>query len=435
VILHLELEVRTQKAPLRPSFTSITLADLAGSECLGNTKTRGKNSREGGIINKSLLSLSTVIFKLSRKEDFIGYRESKLTRILQPVLTGNCITSVICTVNPLKPSLPESINTLKFGTCAGVVKKKIEPREERDRLETKMSKEALQEVENLYARLDQLNESLFDRDQEIERLRCETEDLTSQLKLLETHKQLTEKDFERKASECEKLQDENQKLAVIMEDLENHILAQKEQEFRFMFEQQAILIRNLEEELDKAKKDKENLRATAEVGKAKELIPCMRRPFGHSSNANADKPETLAQSSSAKDLNASLNQDFFLKKNPEHIYDKLKTETELYKEKARAAQKESIKLEKINHSLRLEIEGLKKQLQEADMFAELPRARKRIELVHAFDRNGDKIHKKVVSSPTKEELKQKNVHLKKRLGFFEVKLEQSQQREDFCRLR
>lgn len=80
----IDLEIRIHRSPLpiRTLATSITLADLAGSECLDKTKTKGKNTREGGMINKSLLALSGVISKLSRKEEFVGYRESKLTRIL-----------------------------------------------------------------------------------------------------------------------------------------------------------------------------------------------------------------------------------------------------------------------------------------------------------------------------------------------------------------
>lgn len=445
MIFHLDLEVRSQKAPLRPSFSSITLADLAGSECLANSKTKGKNTREGGMINKSLLSLSTVIAKLSRKEDFVGFRESKLTRILQPMLTGNCITSIICTVNPLKHSLQESINTLKFGTCAGVVKKKIESREERDRLDSKLSKEALLELESASERMEQLIETVYERGQEIERLRAETEDLRSQMQLLETHKHLTETDCTRKASEYTRLLDENQKLVQMIEGMENRIIREKEKEFRFMFEQQTMLIRNLEDELEELKKDKQNSRAIAGAAHAKELIPCMRKPFGHLSNANSEPPEGLAQSSSAKDLNSSLFQELLPKNNQQIIYEKLKTEAEVYKEKVREAQKETLRLDKINHTLRLEIEDLRKQIKEADVFAELPRARKivepvstfeqRIEPIPAFDRNGDKIEKKVVTSPTKEEMKRWNFQLKKRIGFYQARLDESQKREDFCRLR
>lgn len=44
----------------------------------------------------------------------IPFRDSKLTRILQPSLSGNAKVAVICTVSPVATSMEESINTLKF---------------------------------------------------------------------------------------------------------------------------------------------------------------------------------------------------------------------------------------------------------------------------------------------------------------------------------
>lgn len=397
------------------------------------------------MINKSLLSLSTVISKLSRKEDFVGFRESKLTRILQPMLTGNCITSIVCTVNPLKPSLQESINTLKFGTCAGVVKKKLEYREERDKLDTKISKEALQELENASERMEQLIETIYEHGQEIERLRSENEDLKSQMKLLETHKQLTENDCSRKNNDCAKVQEENQKLVQMIEDMENRIIREKEQEFRSMFEKQTMLIRNLEDELEDLKKKKQNARAVAAVSQPNDLAPLTRKPFGHLTNANSEAPEGPAQTSSSKDLNSSLAQELLPKSNQQIIYEKLKTDVEDYKESIREAQKETLRLDKVNQTLRVEIEGLRKQVQEADMFAGLPRARKAIDMATTFEQRmealpgfssrGVKVEKKVVSSPTREETKLINIRMKKELGLFQGKLIESQKREDFCRPR
>lgn len=78
----------------------MNLVDLAGSERANATHGKTENrAREGAHINKSLLSLSQVINKLSEnQEQYINYRDSKLTRILQPSLGGNSLTAVICTV-------------------------------------------------------------------------------------------------------------------------------------------------------------------------------------------------------------------------------------------------------------------------------------------------------------------------------------------------
>lgn len=74
---------------------------MAGSERADATGATGSRLKEGSHINKSLLTLSMVINKLSDDPDqHINYRDSKLTRILQPSLGGNALTAIICTITP-----------------------------------------------------------------------------------------------------------------------------------------------------------------------------------------------------------------------------------------------------------------------------------------------------------------------------------------------
>ena len=54
----------------------------------------------GGKINQSLLSLSRVIHALSTPGSHVNFRDSKLTRILQPSLSGNAKMAIICCVTP-----------------------------------------------------------------------------------------------------------------------------------------------------------------------------------------------------------------------------------------------------------------------------------------------------------------------------------------------
>ena len=60
------------------------LVDLAGSERSGKTGATGTRLDEANAINKSLTVLGQVILSLTdkKKQAFVPYRDSKLTRIL-----------------------------------------------------------------------------------------------------------------------------------------------------------------------------------------------------------------------------------------------------------------------------------------------------------------------------------------------------------------
>lgn len=102
--------------------SSIYMVDLAGSESISKTNASGVQKKESENINKSLLALTTVIRSISEKHNYINYRNSKLTRILQPCLCGESKTVVICTVKQTEDCLSESVNTLKFGVCANTIR-------------------------------------------------------------------------------------------------------------------------------------------------------------------------------------------------------------------------------------------------------------------------------------------------------------------------
>ncbi|KAM0332256.1 hypothetical protein ACHAQA_002532 [Verticillium albo-atrum] len=114
--------------------STLSLIDLAGSEKAAESKER---RTEGSHINKSLLTLGTVISKLSDSKDKEGkaadkdgkhlpYRDSKLTRLLQGALSGNSLVSILCTIQigsagtaaTSNSHTAETINTLKFASRA-----------------------------------------------------------------------------------------------------------------------------------------------------------------------------------------------------------------------------------------------------------------------------------------------------------------------------
>lgn len=95
-------------------LSQLNLIDLAGSES-SKAETTGMRRKEGSYINKSLLTLGTVISKLTDgRATHIPYRDSKLTRLLQSSLSGHGRVSLICTVTPSTSNSEETHNTLKF---------------------------------------------------------------------------------------------------------------------------------------------------------------------------------------------------------------------------------------------------------------------------------------------------------------------------------
>ncbi|GLJ25893.1 hypothetical protein SUGI_0496310 [Cryptomeria japonica] len=116
-----ELESDTISSP-SCLVASLNFVDLAGSERASQAFSAGTRLKEGCHINRSLLTLGTVIRKLSgsnkMKNGHIPYRDSKLTRILQHALGGNAKTAIICTMSPARRYVEQSRNTLFFASCA-----------------------------------------------------------------------------------------------------------------------------------------------------------------------------------------------------------------------------------------------------------------------------------------------------------------------------
>lgn len=112
----------------------MNLVDLAGSERVRVTGATGKRLEESKKINQSLSALGNVIAALTdpKQRTHIPYRDSKLTRLLEDSLGGNCKTTMMAMISPSNEAFAESLSTLKFATRAKKIKNEAHINEDVD---------------------------------------------------------------------------------------------------------------------------------------------------------------------------------------------------------------------------------------------------------------------------------------------------------------
>jgi centromeric protein E len=192
---------RSAMVPGGVRVSTLSLIDLAGSEKAADNKER---RTEGSHINKSLLTLGTVIARLTSdtekaadkdkggsasKDKHLPYRDSKLTRLLQPALSGNSLVSILCTIQIGSSGSPaashshtgETLNTLKFAS----------------RAKNNIVSHAKKADESLGSGTDAGSRALLDR------YRIEIQDLRKQLEEQNRAKESKEEEKEREKDEEE----------------------------------------------------------------------------------------------------------------------------------------------------------------------------------------------------------------------------------------
>ena len=123
--LYLETTIQDNKNnTLRNKYSLLNLVDLAGSERINKDERYiNNNNNETGYINKSLFALSNVINKLSEnKNNYIPYRDSKLTRLLSVALGGGSLVTIICNISPSANNFFQTVSTLRFANRAKNIK-------------------------------------------------------------------------------------------------------------------------------------------------------------------------------------------------------------------------------------------------------------------------------------------------------------------------
>ena len=101
----------------------LNLVDLAGIEKQKSVENIGERLKDTGKINKALLGLGNVIHNFG--ENFIPYRDTKLTFLLKESLNVNPKTCLIATISTLKKNIQETLLTLNFTQKIKKIKNKF----------------------------------------------------------------------------------------------------------------------------------------------------------------------------------------------------------------------------------------------------------------------------------------------------------------------
>jgi hypothetical protein len=105
----------------------LNLVDLAGSERQSKSHASKLSIEESNTINLSLTNLGSCIDALielqrGKREAFVPYRDSHLTRLLQDSLGGNTKTVMIATVGPADYNREETMSTLRYASRTNLIK-------------------------------------------------------------------------------------------------------------------------------------------------------------------------------------------------------------------------------------------------------------------------------------------------------------------------
>jgi len=109
--LHLKATNAAQGVVLKGT---LSLVDLAGSERLDRSGATGEQLKETVAINKSLSALADVFVAIGNKQAHIPFRNSKLTYLLQPALSGDGKTLMMVNLSPTIESFQESLCSLRL---------------------------------------------------------------------------------------------------------------------------------------------------------------------------------------------------------------------------------------------------------------------------------------------------------------------------------
>ncbi|KAG2374384.1 hypothetical protein C9374_010954 [Naegleria lovaniensis] len=251
----------------------LNLVDLAGSERVSVSGASGDLLEQTKKINLSLTCLGMVISALTKtykkKEVYVPYRDSKLTRLLADSLGGNCRTTMLAMVSPALEFYGESLSTLNFAKRAKCIKNVVTVNEDLD--QRALLRKYEKELKRLRIELSKKNKTVVGKQRilelEEEKRRAE-EDKLAAIEALEARSRefLHEKTLKRKLEE--KIAHLQSQLLVGGEKIEETPAFRKliKQEYERVHKQYEKKLAELERERQSIEEDK------AQVDRYKQLL-------------------------------------------------------------------------------------------------------------------------------------------------------------------
>ncbi|KAK2964318.1 putative Kinesin-II 95 kDa subunit [Blattamonas nauphoetae] len=256
----------------------LNMVDLAGSERQSKTEATGDRLMEAIEINKSLLTLGTVINMLTKKNPgHIPYRDSKLTRLLQDSLGGNAKTVMIANLGPAEYNYDETFSTLKYANRAKQIKNKPVINSANDPLVLKMQEE-IAELKRMLE-MQKRGEIVVQQDDEaIERLKAELKAkakeeksaLESDKKRLEEERKKIEEDLKKRQAEVDKEKEERSRTEAKLRKMQAKVIKggskfqelqelrrKDKQEYEEQLAQQKLQAEEAEKEKERLRKERE----------------------------------------------------------------------------------------------------------------------------------------------------------------------------------
>ena len=163
------------------------------------------------------MALGNVISALgdtTRKVSHVPYRDSKLTRILEDSLGGNCKTTMMAMISPSNDAFSESLSTLKFATRAKKIRNKARINEDVD--QRALLRKYEQELRRLRAELEAKSKNVVDKGKLLE--------VEQQKKRLEEDKQAAIALLEKRSKEFEKEKEAKVRLEAKIRALQSQML-------------------------------------------------------------------------------------------------------------------------------------------------------------------------------------------------------------------